>query len=78
MSLCEKHPKILGVTMDPLMNFGQHSKIIKDKVNKKNAILRSLAGSSWGMDKEVLVTTYKAVGKSLLTGQTSKRPKTPA
>ena len=32
---------------------------------KRNNILKALAGSSWGQTKEVMSTTYKAIGKSL-------------
>ena len=63
----EKHPKILGVTLDPLLNFGQHVKLTKDKVTKKNSVLKSLAGTSWGTSKETLLTTFKAISKSVLS-----------
>ena len=40
---------------------------VKDKVTKKNAILRALAGTSWAMEKETFITTLKAVSKSVIT-----------
>ena len=62
-----KEPKILGVTLDPTLSFKYHVKNTRDKLNKKNNVLKALAGSSWGKEKEVLTTTYKAIGRSLLT-----------
>ena len=59
-------PKILGVTFDPLLNFKNHAANIKAKVNKRTNILKALAGSSWGKEKEVLKTTYTAISKSVL------------
>ena len=29
-------------------------------------MMKSLAGSDWGQDKEMLLITYKAIGRSLL------------
>ena len=59
-------PKILGVTLDPMMSFKHHVKAMKDKINNRTNILKALAGSTWGKDKEVLATTYSAIGKSVL------------
>ena len=61
----ERHPKILGVHLDSMFNFGYHSKQMKEKVQSKNNILKCLAGSTWGKDKEVLLDTYKAIGRSI-------------
>ena len=61
-----KNPKILVVHLDPLLNFGFHSKYVKDRVSKRNNAIKALAGTSWGKGKETLVTTYKAIGRSIL------------
>ena len=61
-----QNPCILGVTFDPLFNFGTHVKHLKEKVNNRNNILKALAGTSWGKEKETLLTTYKAIGGSLI------------
>ena len=61
-----KNPKILGVTYDNLMKFGKHTKIMKEKVQKKNNVLKCLAGTTWGKSKEILTTTYKSIGRSIL------------
>ena len=59
-------PKILGARLDPLLTFKNQVKDMKDKVKSRNNILKALAGSTWGKDKEVLATTYSAIGKSVL------------
>ena len=61
-----KNPKILGTFLDPLLTFGPHTKYVRDKVTKRNNILRALAGTSWGKDKDTLNMTYKAIGKSCI------------
>ena len=61
-----KDPKILGVTYDPLLTFKNHATNLKEKLKSKNNILKALSGTSWGKDKECLLTTFKATSKSLI------------
>ena len=61
-----KNPKILGVYLDPLLTFGHHTKHMKDRVGKRNNILKALTGTSWGKDKETIVITYKAIERSII------------
>ena len=61
-----ENPTILGVTLDPLFNFGAHAKKIKEKIGTRNNVLKTLAGSSWGKEKETLLTTHKALSGSIL------------
>lgn len=61
-----KHPKVLGVTLDPMLSFSQHTTKACEKVGQRNNILKKLAGTGWGCSKEVLLTTYKAVGRSVM------------
>ncbi|XP_054085761.1 uncharacterized protein LOC128921638, partial [Zeugodacus cucurbitae] len=56
------NPKILGVTFDSLHSFTPHTTAIITKVQSRNNILKSLAGSTWGKDKETLLATYKNIG----------------
>ena len=60
-----RNPKILGTYLDPLLNFNAHSTYVRDRVAKRNNILKALAGTTWGMDKEVILSTYKAIGRSI-------------
>ena len=48
----EHSPKILGVILDPSISFHKHCKYVFDKIDKRNNMLKALAGSSWGQDKE--------------------------
>ena len=59
----ELSPKILGVIMDPSISFHKHCTYVSDRINKKNNMLKALAGLSWGQDKETLLLTYTALGK---------------
>ena len=59
-------PKILGVHMDTSLSFNRHSSHVEERVSGRNNILRALAGTSWGQQKETLLMTYKAVGRSII------------
>ena len=61
-----KYPKVLGVTFDNLHTFAKHAETLANKVRDRNRILKAIAGSTWGQQTEVLATTYKAIGRSLL------------
>lgn len=61
-----KHPKFLGVVYDNLHTFKQHAEYLKTRVKSRNNVLKSLAGTTWGMEKETLLTTYKSIGQSVL------------
>ncbi|XP_049309889.1 uncharacterized protein LOC125777864 [Bactrocera dorsalis] len=60
------NPKILGVTFDSQCFFTPHTTAIIAKVQSRNKILKSLAGSTWVNDKETLLGTYKAIGRPVL------------
>ena len=60
-----KCTRILGVYLDPSLSFNKHSQYITERVSNRNNILKALAGTSWGQQKETLLMTYKAVGKSI-------------
>ena len=59
--------KVLGVIMDPLLIFKNHAKSVKEKVNKRNNVPKALTGSSWGMDREILLATHNAINQSVLS-----------
>ena len=61
----ERSPKILGVIMDPPISFHKHCNYVSDRIDKRNNMLKALAGSSWGQKRETLLLTYKALGKSI-------------
>ena len=58
----ERKPKVLGVTLDTNLIFTQHCNDVAVKVQQHNNVLKALAGSTWGCDKETLLTIYQAIG----------------
>ena len=65
VDLCHT-PKLLGVTFDTMYTFSPHVNISTDKAKSKVNLLKMVAGSDWGQNKEIIETTYKAIGRSLL------------
>ena len=61
----EHSPTILGVNLDPSLTFRKHCNYVSDRIDKINNMLNALAGSSWGQDKETLLLTKNAFGKSI-------------
>lgn len=54
------------MTLDSLLNFSEHTKITQTKVLKRNNVLKALAGSSWGKEKETLTITFKSICRSIV------------
>ena len=54
-------PKKIGVDLDTLLSFNKHGSHVAERVFSRNNILKALAGTSWGQQKETLLMTYKAV-----------------
>ena len=63
----KKKPKVLGVMLDTHLTFTQHCHSIAVKVQQCNNVLKALSGSTWGCDKETLLTTNQAIGRSILS-----------
>jgi len=61
-----KNPKILGLHLDPKLNFREHLNITKDKASKSINIMKSLSSTKWGKQKETLVTTYKVITRPII------------
>ena len=53
-----KKSKVIGVTLDTHLTFTQHCNNIVVKLLQRNNVLKALAGSTSGCDKETLLTTY--------------------
>jgi hypothetical protein len=62
----EKTPKLLGVVYDTMYTFSHHVTETVKKAKTKVNVLKALAGTSWGQDKETLLMTYKSVCRSTL------------
>ena len=61
-----KYPKFLGVTFDQRLTFSAHVDNVAKKIKQRTNILRQLAGSDWGYDKQLLRSTYIATGRSCI------------
>ena len=54
-------PNILRVYLDTSLPFNKHSGYVAERLSSRNNLLKALAGTSWGQQKETLLMTYKAV-----------------
>ena len=61
-----KCPRISGVYLGPSLLFNKHNQYVAERVSGRNNILKALAGTSWGQQKETLLMTYKAVDRSII------------
>ena len=59
-------PNILGVYLDTSLSFNKYIGYVVERVSSRNYILKALAGTSWRQQKETLLMTYKAVGRSII------------
>jgi len=66
LPLC-RTPKILGVAFDPHFTFSPHIQVVCERARSRLNILKSLAGSTWGQQRETIIVTYKALIKSIIT-----------
>ena len=60
-----RSPKLLGVYLDTFFSFNKHCVQVANRVCKRNNVLKALAGTNWGQQKETLLMTYKALGRSI-------------
>ena len=60
-----RNPKLLGVYLDTFFSFHTHCVQVANRVSKRNNVLKALAGTNWGQQKETLLLTYKALGISI-------------
>ena len=60
-----RSPKILGVCLDTSLTFNVHCTQAATRVSNRNNVLKALAGTTWGQQKETILLTYKAIGRSV-------------
>ena len=60
-----RSPKLLGVYLDTFFLFTKHCVQVANRVSKRNNVLKALAGTNRGHQKETLLKTYKALGRSI-------------
>ena len=51
--------------MDTFFSFNTHCVQVANRVSKRNNGMKALAGTNWGQQKETLLLTYKALGRSI-------------
>ena len=61
-----QNPKILGLTFDPKLTFNQHIDNTKEKATKTVKLLKALTSTTWGKQKETIVTTYKTITRPVI------------
>ena len=63
----EKKPKVLEVMLNTQLIFTQHCNNIAVKMKQCNNVLKALTGSTWGCDKETMLTSNQTIGRSILS-----------
>ena len=58
--------KILRITHDPKLTFLQHINVTITKAKQMLNILKALTSTKWGEQKELIVSTSKAITRSIL------------
>ena len=61
-----KHPKILGLTLDPKLTYAQHIQNTLKRAKPTLNILKALTTTHWGKTKETLINTYKTITRPIL------------
>ena len=49
------------MTFDPHFTFHTHARVLKEQTAERLKILKALAGTDWGQQKETIIATYKAL-----------------
>ena len=60
------HPKVMGLTLDPKLTYSTHIHNISVHAHTPLQILKALTATEWGIQKETLMATYKAVMRPAL------------
>ena len=59
--MCQQAPKYLGVRLDRILNFKQHLEEVAGKVTSRVALIRRLAGTTWGACAKTLRISMQAL-----------------
>ena len=60
------HPKVLGLILDPKLTYSTHIHNISVQAHKPLHMIKALAATGWGKQKEIFIVTYKAVMRPAL------------
>ena len=69
-----KHPKVLGLTLDPKLTYCTYIHNISVHAHKPLQMIKALTAIGWGIQKETLLVTYKAVMRPALEYASSISP----
>ena len=58
-----RSPKLLGLYLDTFFSFNNPCVQVANRVSIRNNVLKALADTNWGQQKETLLMTYKALGR---------------
>ena len=61
-----KYFKFLGMWLDERMTGKKHIEMVALKCGKINNVLRCVAGSDWGADRESMMMIYRAMMRSAI------------
>ena len=59
------NPKLLGVYLDTFFSCNAHCVQMANRVRKRSNVLKALTGTNLGQQKETILLTYKALGRSI-------------
>ena len=62
----EKKVKFLGMIFDTRLSWKHHTDYVVDKCNKRINLLKVLADSRWGADKEIMLIVYRGLIRSCM------------
>jgi hypothetical protein len=62
----DRAPTILGVTFDTHFTFTPHITAAAERADKRISVMKALAGTSWGHQKETQLVTYKALVRPII------------
>ena len=62
----EKEVKFLGMIFDSRLSWKLHIDYVIDKCNKRINLLKVLAGSRWGTDRETILMVYRSLIRSCM------------
>ena len=60
------NPKLLGVYLDTFFSCNTYCVQVANRGSKRNNVLKALASTNWGQQKETLLLTYQALGRSIV------------
>ena len=60
----EHQQRILGVKFDTHFTFAPHAREVAKSCTQRLKVMKALAGTTWGQDKETLLITYKSLIRS--------------